>query len=186
MMKIRKKILHLQINAKKIIVNRRLSEKYDKEELYNYQYLINHPPLRINITKIKEFLKIVLISNIFKDLFKFLADRDDYEEIFNLDMIIYIINNIQFIPLNYKHKSAFTDKLTLCTYISTMKKTIFYNLDKADNKIFGILENGIIIEIEFHEFCHIISAILSYINGIGSIINIQRKKILKLMKMVTI
>jgi len=165
---------------KNIILNETLSEKYDKEELYCYDYLIKHPPLRINIAKLKECLKIVLSSNVFKDLFKFLTGRDDYEEIFNLDMINYIINNIQFIPLNYKHTSAFTDKLTLCTYISTMKKTIFYNLEKADNKIFETLENGIIIEIEFHEFGHIISAVLSYINYIGSLVNTPRKKNFKI------
>ena len=163
-----------------IILNEKLSEKYDKEELYCYEYLIKHPPLRINIAHIKEFLKIVLSSNVFKDLFKFLTGRDDYEEIFNLDMITYIINNIQFIPLNFKNTSAFTDKLTLCTYISTMKKTIFYNLGKADNKIFETLENGIIIEIEFHEFGHIISAVLSYINNIGSLVNTPRKKNFKI------
>jgi len=163
-----------------ILLNEKLSEKYDKEELYFYEYLLNHPPLRINITKIKEFLEIVLSSNLFKDLFKFLTGRDDYEEIFNKDMITYIINNIQFIPLNYKHTSAFTDKLTLNTYISIMKKTIFNNVEKADTKIFETLENGIIIEIEFHEFGHIISAVLSYINNIGSLINTPRKKYFKI------
>ena len=163
-----------------IILNRELSEKYDKEELYCYEYLIKHPPLRIYIARIKEFLKIILSSNVFKDLFKFLTGRDDYEEIFNLDMITYIINNIQFIPLNFKHTSAFTDKLTLYTYISIMKKTIFCNVEKADNKIFETLENAIIIEIEFHEFGHIISAILSYINNIGSLVNTSRKKYFKI------
>ena len=45
---------------KNVELNKILSRQYDQSELYNYDYLIEHPPLRIDINKIKEFLKEVL------------------------------------------------------------------------------------------------------------------------------
>ena len=91
-------------------------------------------------------------------------------------MLDYIIDNIHFIPLNYRYSSAFTDKLTLYTYIPTMKKPFFCNVERPDVKIYESLENAIIIEIEYHEFGHIISGVLSFLNNAESIVNTPRKK----------
>ena len=165
-----------QFCLENVELNKTLSKQYDKSELYNYNYLINHPPLIIDIYKIKEFLKSVLNSNVFRELFEFLTGREDYKQIFSKNMINHIIDNIQFIPLNYTNTSVFFDKLTLTTYISTMKKTLFCNAQYIDNKIYETLENGIIIEIEFHEFDHTISAVLSYLTHRESLINTPRKK----------
>ena len=57
-----------------------------------------------------------------------------------------------------------------------MKKTLFCNAQYIDNKIYETLENGIIIENEFHEFDHTISAVLSYLTHRESLINTPRKK----------
>ena len=150
-----------------ITLNEKLSKKYDFKELYNFDYLIKHPSLSIDITKIKIFLKDVLRSNLFKELFYFLTGNNNYDEIFNSNMINYIIDQIQFIPINYSKKAAFFDKVTLTIYMSIMKQVIFCS-QKEDHKIYSALENGIIIEAEFHEFGHIISAVLSYINNKSS------------------
>ena len=93
-------------------------------------------------------------------------------------MINYVVDNIQFLPINYTNIAAFFDKITLTTYIPIMKKVIFCNQNE-EPKIYETLENGIIIEIEFHEFGHTISAVLSYINNKGNLISTQRKKKLK-------
>ena len=160
-------------NAK---LNENLSKKYDESELYNYDYLMEHPPLRIDINKIKIFLKEVLGSNVFRQLFFFLTGRNDYEEIFNNNMINYIIDNINFMPINYTNTSAFFDKLTFTTYIPTMKKTLCITAQNVDEKIYQVLENGVIIEIEFHEYGHLISTIFSFLNKSQSLIATPRKK----------
>ena len=90
-------------------------------------------------------------------------------------MINYIIDHIQFIPISYTNIAAFVDKITMNTYISIMKKATFCNQNE-DHRIYETLENGIIIEIVFHEFGHIISSILFYINNTGNIISTPRKK----------
>ena len=115
-------------------------------------------------------------SKVFIELFEFLTGRKDYNEIFNSNMINYIIENIQFIPVNLTNISAFFNKLTLTTYIPTMKKTLFCNAQKVDNKIYESLENGIIIENEFHEFVHTISAVLTFSNHKENLIDTPRKK----------
>ena len=160
-----------------IILNNETKKGYELSELYNFEYLCKHPPLNIDIDKIKKFLKITLKSNVFKELFILLTGRKDYDEIFNSNMISYIIDNIQFIPLNYTETSAFIDKLSLTTYIPTMKKVIFQSSNHEKKQIiYKTLENGIIIEIEFHEIGHTISAVLSFVEKSNSLINTPRKK----------
>ena len=63
-----------------------------------------------------------------------------------------------------------------------MKKTLFCNAQYIDNKIYETLENGIIIENEFHEFDHTISAVLSYLTHRESLINTPRKKNIEFIK----
>ena len=96
-------------------------------------------------------------------------------------MINYLIDNIKFLPLNYEETKAFFDKVSLTTFISTMKKTIYYSGDKKINdKIIIALENAVIIEIEFNEFGHSISAIFSLMKNSYIKEDIPRKKNMKI------
>ena len=152
-------------------------KKYDKCELYNFDYLVKNPPLKIELNNIKLFLKEVYKSNVFKDLFCLLTGNKDYSIIYNDNMINHLVDNIKFLPINYEETRAFFDKISLTTFISTMKKTIYYSSDKKlDNKIIITLENSILIEIEFHEFGNSISAIFSLMNNNYVLEDIPRKK----------
>ena len=115
----------------------------------------------------------------FTELFVLLTGNENYDKIYNSNMINYVVDNIKFLPLNFTKISAFFDKLTLITYISTMKKMIFCNVSNIDKKILDALENAIIIEIEFHEFGHFFSAVLSYIKNNEFEMDTPRKKNLK-------
>jgi len=96
-------------------------------------------------------------------------------------MINFLIDNIKFLPLNYEETRAFFDKISLTTFISTMKKTIYYSGDKIINdKIIIALENAVLIEIEFHEFRHSISAIFSLMKNSYIIEDTPRKKNMKI------
>ena len=48
-------------------------------------------------------------SRVFKELFLYLTGNQDYDKIYNLNMIQYIIKNIKFLPLNYTKMSGFID-----------------------------------------------------------------------------
>ena len=157
------------------------SRSYKSKEFYNFLFLKNNPPLKINIDIIKKFLKNVLSSRVFKELFCLLTGKQNYDEIFNLKMIDFIIKNIKFLPLNFSYVSGFFDKLSLTTYISTMKKVIYcYSDESVPEKIYAILENAIIIQIIFHEFWHMISAVICYTDNLSTFINTPRKKNLKI------
>ena len=170
------KILSSNECPENIELSKNSYRNYDQSELKNYNYLIEHPPLRIDIKKMKEFLSEVLNLNVFSELFSFLTGSNDYTKIFNPNMINYIIDNINFMPLNYTNTSAFFDKLTFTTYVNTMRKILFINIENADIKIYQTLENGCIIEIIFHEFCHVISSIFSFLYKNRNIISTPRKK----------
>ena len=166
-----------------IFLNKNLPFPYDKCELYNFEYLKKNPPLKIDIDKIKDFLRIVFKTNVFQDLFSLLTGRKDYNEIYNSNMINYIIDNIKFLPLNYSNTSAFFDHFSFVTYISTMKKIIFHNTKetiKFEKKIIPTLENGVIIENEFHEFGHSFYTTISFIGNKESLMDTPRKKNFKL------
>lgn len=91
-------------------------------EKYNYNYLIKNPPLQLQIDKIREFIKVTLESNVFKDVFKLLTGRENYQNIFNNNMISEFVDNIYFLPFKLSSAVAFHDRLSLATFIPTMKK----------------------------------------------------------------
>jgi len=156
-------------------------KKYEKCELYNFDYLLKNPPLKLELKKITIFLKEIFKSNVFKDLFFLLTGNVNYSIIYNDKTINYLIDNIKFLPLSYEGTRAFFDKISLTTFISTMKKAIFYSGDKIINdKIIIALENAVIIEIEFHEFGHSISAIFSFMKNSYILEDTPRKKNMKI------
>lgn len=171
----------LYFNPNEICFSNFGNNSYNSKELYNFNYLKNNPPINIDINKIRKFLQIVFSSKVFKDLFSLLTGKQDYDKIFNLNMINFIIDNIKFLPLNFEYIAGFFDKLSLTTYISTMNKVINCYANKNIPKdVQIILENGVIIGIIFHELGHMISAIICYTDNLQSLINTPRKKKFKI------
>ena len=149
-------------HAKELCFENLNDDNYKKCEKYNFDYLIKNPPLNLYINEIKAHLKLVLKSNVFNDAFKLLFGTDDYKRIYDDDMISEFVDNIKFLPINSSYESAFIDKLTLATFVPTMKKIINLDLSKDDKKITIALENGIIIAIIYHEFGHETNAVISF------------------------
>ena len=102
-----------------------LKSENEKCEKYNYDYLIKNPPLELKIDKIREFIKFTLKSNVFKGAFEWLTGRKNYENIFNYNMISEFVDNIYFLPFKLSSVVAFHDRLSLATFIPTMKKNIY-------------------------------------------------------------
>ena len=150
-------------------------------EKYNYEYLIKNPPLNINIEKINEFLLFTLKSKVFKDAFELLTGRDNYEKIFNNNIISEFINNIKYLPIKFSTVSALFDRLSFTAFIPTMKKKIYATTIDLDNDetISFTLENGIIVAIIFHEFGHSINVMITFKENHLKCINSPRKKYLK-------
>ena len=65
----------------------------------------------------KGYSKIIL-----EEAFKYLTEIENYETIFNDNMISEFINNIKFLPIKFNSIAAFHDRLNIVTVISTMKK----------------------------------------------------------------
>ena len=149
-------------NAKELCFENLNDNSYKKCEKYNFDFLTKNPPLNLKIDKIKKYLKSVLKSNVFNDIFKLLFGTDDYKRMFDDNMISEFVDNIKFLPINFSCISAFLDKLTLVTFVSTMKKIINLDLSKDDEIISITLENGIIIAILYHEFGHEINSVIGF------------------------
>jgi len=60
----------------------------EKEELYNFEYLKEHPSIKININYIKSFLKEIVFSKVFQEVWELYNE----EKYFFLDK--YIINKL--------------------------------------------------------------------------------------------
>ena len=150
-------------------------------EKYNYNYLIKNPPLQLQIDKIREFIKVTLESNVFKDFFKLLIGRENYHNIFNKNMISEFVDNIYFLPFKLSSAVAFHDRLSLATFIPTMKKKIYINTPnfKSDKKIILALENGVVVALIYHEYGHAINVVISFMENKLNSINSPRKKFLK-------
>ena len=152
------------------------NKNYQKCEKYNFKYLTDNPPLKLNINKIKNHLLFVLKSNVFKEVYKLLIGNDNYENIFNNEMISELISNIKFLPINFDTEFGILDCTSLVLYVSTMKKEIYSNYLRYDENISITLENGVIVAIIYHEFGHIINAVLAFIENKLKLNDTFRKK----------
>ena len=153
---------------------------HQKCEKYNFKYLRTNHPLNLDINKIKKLLLFTLSSKVFKETYIYLTGYDNYEEIFNTDMISEYINKIMFLPVSLFNVGSFFDSLSLTTVISTMKKVIYTNLVECDNEIFSILENGVIVAIIYYQFGNAINAVISFKENLFNMKKTQGKKYLKI------
>ena len=165
-------------DSKEICFENLDDKEHKKCEKYNFNYLVKNPPLKINIEKIKKHLEFVFKSSLFKEVFKHLTGNENYEKLFNDEMIFEYINKIKFLPINFSNVTAFIDCFSLITFISTMKKKINFNFVEYDEDISITLENGIIVAIIYHEFGHAINAVIAFVENKMKSNDTPRKKYL--------
>ena len=142
------------INLKKY-ANNENNELYKEFELLNYEQLLNHFKSKININKIKNFMKSILLSNTIKDAFKILYE-EKYKYPFNNEdeASEYVEKYIDFIAINDKTAKGATNKYNLQTKIFLKKCKIFNPTDISETILYGCLYSGIIIKIFIHELNH--------------------------------
>ena len=133
----------------------------EKEELYNYEFQIEK---NFKIIKdIKDFLKQILNSKLFDDVFKLLYGND-FENIFKDEEFTnyYFRDFLKFVPYKSSNSSGFTDKYTLKTYIFLKKRIIVEGIDNLKLKLLirEALKIGALLEISLHEINHFIYAFL--------------------------
>ena len=132
-------------------------------EKYNYNYMIENPPLNLDIDKIKKFVTKTFSSRVFKEAFEILIGKEDYNKIFNEQMICEFVNKMKFLPVKFSSSVAFIDRFSFVSVIPTMKKNIiFLKINPKEKEISLILENGIEVSIIFHEFGHAINGVISF------------------------
>ena len=165
-------------NPNELCLKNLMSKNYHQCEKYNFKYLIKNPPLKINISLIKEYLMFVLKSKVFKDAITKLTGINANENILNNDMIDKFISDIKFLPTNFSKINGFFDNFSLITFIPTTKKEINTNDAPIKEKYCIILEKGVLIVIIYHEFSHYINAVISFTEGKLKSSNIPRKEYL--------
>ena len=131
----------------------------DREELYNYEYILNKYSSKI--IQIKNFLGTILQSKLFKEIFGILYPNDiKYPFTSKNDVIDYLDNYLNFIPLKSLTNNGATDKFTCEVYIFLKKKyyyipNYFFKLNEDLIKLIKeLLYTTAIIKTNFHETNH--------------------------------
>ena len=134
-----------------------------KSEKYNYNYMIKNPPLNLDIDKIKKFVTKTFSSRVFKEAFEILIEKEDYNKIFNEQMIYEFVNKMKFLPVRFSSSVALIDSLSLVSVIPTMKKIIIFSkYNPKEKEISSILENGIEVSIIYHEYGYAANVVISF------------------------
>ena len=142
------------INIKKF-ANNENNEMFKEFELLNYDLLLNHFKSKIDINKIKNFMKSILLSKTIKDAFKILYEEKYKYPFTNEDEASeYVEKYIDFIVLNDKTAKGATNKYNLQTKIFLKKCKEFKPNDISETILYGCLYSGIIIKIFLHELNH--------------------------------
>ena len=147
-------------------------------EEYNYNYLSKNSYLNLDITRIKMLLSKTLKSRVFQEVLEYLTGNNNYQAIYNDEMISEFIEKIIFIPTNFSGAVSFHDYLSLVTVISTTHKEISSTFIQYHKEQSDTLENGVIIAIIYHEYGHSINAIISFKENDLQLHETPRKKYL--------
>ena len=148
------------------------NDKYEIEERYNFNYLIIY--YVSNQNKIKIFLKKILVKRVFKEAYSILFGNDEYKLLNKKYLQELIDNRLKFAPIRPYGAAALSDKMSLSTYISAIKKEIKSDRDSDEIKL--ILNTGCFVSIGEHEIFHLLDSLPHYENNCLLSINAPRKK----------
>jgi len=165
------------ICIKNYILNKTEKLNLSNYQLFNYDKIMENFYLKIDITKIKNFLSKFLVSNLFKEIYFYLypdslifpfKQKGSAEKFLN--------ENLYFLPMRNEAAHGSTDKFTLEIYIYIEKKDYNnmpkdFDLNNNDNIFFltGFM-TGELIKTGIHEINHDMYNIYYYhSNGIISL-----------------
>ena len=165
------------ICIKNYILNKKENLNLSNYQLFNYDKIIENFYLKIDTTRIKNFLSKFLVSNLFKEVYYYLYPDNLIFPFENKNSAEKFINeNLNFLPMINEFAHGSTDKFTLEIFIYIDKKE-FYNMpknfdesDKDNILILTGLMTGGLIKTGIHEINHDMYNIYFYhSNGIISL-----------------
>ena len=146
-------------------------DKYDKDEKYNFKYLIDN--YVSNQNEIKSFLKNILKKNVFKEAYKILFGNEEYKLLNDRYLDEIIDKKLKFAPIRPYDSASLLDKMSLNTYI-VAKKRIIQNANSEEIEL--ILNTGCYVSIEEHEIFHLLDCLPYYENNCSKPIKTPGKK----------
>ena len=136
-----------------------------KEDLYNYEFLLNEKINEINLGKIKSFLKIIFKGDMFKSIFRLLYNDDDLNIILQNSFIDdYIDNHLFLVPYKSDKYCGITDRFSCNSYIFYGNE-ITNNNTTVNKDMIETLKTSRFIVITFHEFNHYIFSYILHANN---------------------
>jgi hypothetical protein len=149
------------ICIKNVKLNTNKNLKLAKEELYNYEYILNESLIKRKINQIRNFLGNVLCSKLFKEIFEILYHPDVKFPFDDKNFVNDYLNEyLNFIPLKSMTSNGFTDKFTCEIYIFLQKKIFFvgndlFKIKKEDIELIkSALYISALIKTNIHETNH--------------------------------
>ena len=145
-------------NFMKFVLNKK--NQYKDEDIFSYEFILNKINSELYACDIKNFLKIILKSQVFKDAFELLYSKE-YLNFFNNESLVseIIDKHLKFVPFSSDNSCGFTDIFTFNSYIFIEDKPITYHgefikdVDK-NTLIEDALKIGRAIIITFNELNH--------------------------------
>jgi len=160
-------------DANNLCLNNLSNTDFIPELKYNFNYLLNK--YVSNQKEIKSFLKKILKKKVFLEAYKILFKKHENIPINNDDFLEeYIDKRMKFVPIMPLGCAAFSDKISLYTYISINRKDITNNL-QLKNAV-EILNTGKYVLIGEHEIFHILNCTDYYESNCSTSIETPRKK----------
>ena len=160
-------------NAKNLCLNNLSNIDFIPELKYNFNYLLNK--YVSNQEKIKTFLKNIIQKKVFQEAYKILFGEQENIPL-NNDAILeeFIDKRLKFAPIMPFGCAAFSDKISLNTYISINQKTLSnqFIIKNAEE----ILNTGAYTLIEEHEIFYLFNCIGYYESNCSISIDTPRKK----------
>ena len=144
-----------KFNFSNIVINIKNDEVFKEYELYNEEELLNYFKSKIELNKIKKFMKNILLSNCIKEAFEILYEEKYKYPFTNYDEASdYVDRYIDFIVLKDNTAKGATNKYNLQTKIFLKKCKEINPKDMSENILYGCLYSALIIKIFIHELNH--------------------------------
>lgn len=144
-----------KFNFSNIVINIKNDEVFKEYELYNEEELLNYFKSKIDLNKIKKFMKNILLSNCIKEAFEILYEEKYKYPFTNYDEASdYVDRYIDFIVLKDNTAKGATNKYNLQTKIFLKKCKEINPKDMSENILYGCLYSALIIKIFIHELNH--------------------------------
>ena len=162
-------------NIEDICIENLDKRNYDKEEKYNFNFLVNNYVK--NQDKIKQFLINILPKKVFIEAHEILFGNRNYK-LLNKRYLKQLINKrLKFAPIRPNGTLGISDKISLNTLISAKKGEITSKKPgKIDPKNLNeILNTSNYVVIEEHEIFHLLNSIPYYENNCSISMDTPRK-----------